>query len=490
MSNPWSRWVICIVSLSLLHTQAALAARDRAEDKVEVGAYVNDSCVIADEPFFVPVAADKDGSDQTAKFLPLLGIVIGKLAELFINHEIQASADRMKAGAARKDTHYAVSRHMNLYRADFQPAPSLSINAKLGCMTIVAARFKPEPADCRAEYLPKELAPQSMNLAQTEWKTTRTDDSIENQLRRANVCVVGKVHAVYEARFEFSKDGTAYRLEDAGYHIESLLTTRDLGASRTTLYTLKISDPSATDQQEVLSSAWVNIGTVSAGTHSSGGKGETAPWLRVPPMSVEARRSYEDKTRVHQEVIGEIEALQRALTRNQRLLASLDQRIVTASPDLADGLKQERTRIAVQNQAQGAELEARNAEYQDLPRTPLEFMPVTIEVAVTESESEKKARLALADIIGKNSGTVASAVGDAATGLLSKSVDVADIKTEADSADLASELGAARDLYFDALVDAQTRTTGSAREDSQHRLIAAKNTYNTLRRSHGLEPIK
>ena len=39
---------------------------------------------------------------------------------------------------------------------------------------------------------------------------------------------------------------------------------------------------------------------------------------------------------------------------------------------------------------QAAELDARKAEYQDLPLAPLEFMPVTIEVAVTETESEKK----------------------------------------------------------------------------------------------------
>ena len=136
------------------------------------------------------------------------------------------------------------------------------------------------------------------------------------------------------------------------------------------LYTLKISNPSATDQQEVLSSAWVNIGTVSAGSQSSGAKTEAAPWLRVPPLSIEARRSYDDKTKIHQEVMGEIEALNRAQTRSRRMLAGLDQRIAAAEPATADGLKQERTRIAVQVETQGAELDARNAEYQDLPRTP------------------------------------------------------------------------------------------------------------------------
>ncbi len=104
-----------------------------------------------------------------------------------------------------------------------------------------------------------------MDLPQKDWKTSRTDDSIENQLRRANVCVDGNARAVYEGRFEFSKDGTTYRLKSAGYRIDSLLTTQEKGASRTVLYTLKITQPGATDQQEALSSAWVDLGTVARG---------------------------------------------------------------------------------------------------------------------------------------------------------------------------------------------------------------------------------
>jgi hypothetical protein len=478
-------WVLCI---SLLRMQAAQAA-EAPHDKADVRAYVDDSCIIADEPYFLP--ATGNGADQsTQKFLPLIGLIVGKLAELFINHEIESSADRMKARAARKDTHYAVSKQMNLYRADFQPALTLRINAKLGCMTIVAASFKPDPADCTAQYLPKELSPGTRDLPQSEWKTSRTDDSIENQLRRANVCVNGNVKAVYEARFEFSKDGTAYRLKDAGYHIESLLTTSDKGASRITLYTLKISNPGATDQQEVLSSAWVNIGTVAAGAHSSGSKSDAAPWLRVPPMSIEARRIYDEKTKNHQEVMGQIDALKRAQTRNQRVLDSMDQRIAAAGPDTAAGMKQERARIAVQGQTQGAELDALTAEYQDLPRTPLEFMPVTIEVAVTETETEKKAQLAMAEIIGKNSDVVGSAVGNSATGILSRSLPARGAKADTDPADPGGELYSARALYYDALVAAKSSTSGDAGAQAQRNLEITKEQYNEVRRSQGLEQIK
>jgi hypothetical protein len=484
VSGVPSRLLTGALCLSLLRVQAQAAPAPH--ENVDVRAYVNDTCIVADEPFFLPLSGDQ----ATAKFLPLIGLIVGKLAELFINHELQASADRIKSGAARKDTRYAVTRQMNLYRAEFQPAPTLRINSKLGCMTIVAASFKPEPADCTAEYLPKELSRETRDLPQSEWKTSRTDDSIANQLRRANVCVNGNAKAVYEARFEFSADGTAYRLKDAGYRIESLLTTPDKGAARTTLYTLKISNPGATDQQEVLSSAWVNIGMVSAGSHASGAKGDAAPWLRVPPMSVEARRIYEDKTKAHQEVTGEIEALKRAQTRNQRILESMDQRIAAADAATAAGLRLERTRIAVQNQTQGAELDARNAEYLDLPRTPMEFMPVTIEVAVTESESEKKAQLAMADIIGKNSDVVGSAIGTSTTTLLSRSLPSRDIKTEPDSADPAHALEQARARYFDALIEVQSSASGGAGADSQRNLALMKERYNEARRSQGLEPLR
>ncbi|HEY2684420.1 MAG TPA: hypothetical protein VGI93_12970 [Steroidobacteraceae bacterium] len=476
-------WLCLGVLFGVFAAGNAFAFKDK--DPVVVHAYVNDACIIADEPFFLPVAAPKDGEvAETPKFLPLIGLVVGKLAELFINHEIQSSANRYKAGYARKDTRYAMSSQMNLYRADFDPAPSLNINARLGCMTIVAGNFKAETVDCTAAYIPKQLSPDSVGKPQDEWKTSRTDDSIENQLRRANICIEGKASAVYEARFEFSKDGTAYRLKDAGYRIDALLTTDKAGATRTGLYTLKISNPAATDQQEVLSSAWVNIGTVKAGARSAGKNDDSAPWLKVPPLSVEARRNYEQQTKIQQDTTAEIQALERSQVRNQRMLAGLDQRIESAPADLKDGLKQERTRVAVQNQSQGAELDARKAEYQDLPRKPLEFMPVSIEVAVTETESEKKAQVALAEMVGTNSDLVASAVGNAATGILSKSLKPEDLNQGG-----ADDLETARARYYDALVDARSPAPGNAARQAQLKLAAARDNYNVARESLGLERI-
>jgi len=482
MRNRSASPVVWLLALALLQTPVAQAA----PDKIDVHAYLNDSCIVADEPYYVPPGQKNgEGEEITPKFLPLIGVVIGKLVELFINHEVQAKAKQMKARADRKDTRYATITQMNLYRADLTGVPVVSINGKLGCMTVVAAHLKPDGTDCTAAYAPRQLDPSSMHLPQEQWKSTRTDDSVENQLRRADICVDGNAWAVYEARFEFSKDGTVYRLKDAGYRINSLLTTEDKHASRTALYTLKISQPSASDQLEVLSSAWVKLGTVSAGAKSAGSPDSAGPWLKVPPLSTEARRAYDEKTGPNQQLMGEIEALKRAMARNQRLIEELDRRRAEASADLVAGLKQERTKAAVQVQVQAAQLDVLNTEFRDLPHDPLEFMPVEIEVAVTETESEKKSQLALAQIVGDTGGAVASAVGGQVSDMISRSIKLADADAAPASAADTSELAHARAKYFDALVDVKTASNA----ESQGKLAAAKTRYNDARRSLGLDPL-
>jgi hypothetical protein len=484
MSPASTRALVCVLALSLLPLDGAYAG----SNDPDIRAYVNDSCIIADEPYLLPPPQPGDAADQTTtRFLPLLGLVVGKLTEMLINHMVSASSEHVRAGAKRKDTRYAASKEMNLYRAEFEPEPMVRLNAKLGCMTIVAAKFKPESTNCSADYVPKQLTRDTMKLPESQWKSSRTDDSIENQLRRANICVDGKARAVYEARFEFSEDGTAYRLKNAGYHIDSLLTTQDKGATRSAFYTLGISEPSTTEQRETLSTAWVRLGTVSAGAHAAASDSDSPPWLKVPALTTEARRAYEQKTNVHQQVMGEIDALKRALTRNQRELAGLDQRIATASGDVAAGLSQERTKVAVQIQTQQAELEATTAEYQDLPHAPLEFMPVTIEVAVTESESEKTAQMELASLIDITGGQLASAGSTASTALFSRSLDLTDHAAQPDPA---AELASTRDRYFDAMVAVKTGGAAAAGDEAQRNLADARMKYNDARRALGLELIE
>ena len=350
---------------------------------------------VADEPFYS--AEPVSGTSERA--LPLVGIVVGKLAELILRSVVKATAGKITAGAARKDTKYAAARETNLFRADLDPAPSLNLNARLGCMTIVAGKFMPDGTDCVSQYVPRTVDPASVSQPAAEWRSSRTDGSLENPLRRANVCMDGAPRSVYESRFEFSPDGTAYRLVDAGYHVNSLLTADGPKAARSVFYTLEISQPSRDAHNEVLSTAWVNLGMLKPGDRGAASQQKPSPWLRVPALSVEARRSYEEQTRVHQAVAAEIQALERAIVRNRRLLNGIEERTAVARAEVASGLQEQALKTEVQIQTLSAELDARRAEYADLPQAPLEFMPVSIEVGVTEKTSEKRALLALGQII-------------------------------------------------------------------------------------------
>ena len=163
-------------------------------------------------------------------------------------------------------------------------------------MTIVAGNFKPESIECTVRPDTQGVGPRKRRQQpQEEWKSTVPMISIENQLRRARFCIEGKARAVYEARFEFSKDGTAYRLRDAGFRIETLLTTENWRHPHHNLYLEDLSNPSATDQQEVLSSAWVNHRHLRLGRRPQRQADEEAPWLRVRPCP--SRRAEYSRTR-------------------------------------------------------------------------------------------------------------------------------------------------------------------------------------------------
>jgi len=225
---------------------------------------------------------------------------------------------------------------------------------------------------------------------------------------------------------------------------------------------------------------------IAAGAQSAGSKDDSQPWLAVPALTIEARRAYEEKTKAQQQVMGEIDALKRALTRNQRLLAGLDQRIADASGDVAAGLAQERTKVAVQIQTQQAEIEASNAGYQDLPHTPLEFMPVTIVVAVTETQSEKAALQVLAGVIDSNTALIASAGNTATSNLFTRELKLTDDSAKQNPV---AELELARANYFDALVEVKTAATAAPDGDASGNLALARARYNGARQALGLEPI-
>ncbi len=277
---------------------------------------------------------------------------------------------------------------------------------------------------CHDQYQPREPAAGFRGRPEHEWQATRADTTVANVLRRSNICVDGAPRAVYEARFEFSPDGTAWRLVDAGYRVDKLLTAPEARSERNVFYTLEVLQPSGNvTRGESLTMGLVSLGKLKAG--SAGEEGASnGPWLRVPPLNVEARRNYEQRTSLLQETWSEIGALERAVKRNDVVAAEVRQRRAAAKGDLAKGLAAEETRLAVQRVTLEAELGARRGEYAALPRQALEFMPVAIEVGLTETRSEQPRLMVLADVMKQSSGFIGSTAGGQLASV-TRSVDAA-----------------------------------------------------------------
>ncbi len=68
MNQTWVR-PLCVLVCAPLLAMPAMGAP--AAHEAEVRAFVDDSCIIADEPFIVPASTKPD--QGTAKFLPLIG---------------------------------------------------------------------------------------------------------------------------------------------------------------------------------------------------------------------------------------------------------------------------------------------------------------------------------------------------------------------------------------------------------------------------------
>jgi len=466
----------------------ASAAAHAAQEPVPLHAYLTASCIIADEPFYAPDSdAGKPGAPR-AKFLPLIGLVVGKLAEVFITREMESSASQIKVHAARKDTLYTVISPLNLYLADGSALPRLKLNPHLGCLTIVAAKLSPQGTDCTQAYLPKQV-PTAAKPAPTASAPAASapaagaaaageSGSVENSLRRANICVQGSAAAVYEARIELSDDATAFRLHSTGYQINSLLSTTQAKATRESFYAIKILPPAGPENTPALADAAVQLGTVRAGSHSDGA--EAGLWQRLPPPSADSQRAFDQRTHDAQDLSGQVEALQRSVARARRTIADLDERIPQQSGTVADQLKQERDKLMVQYQLQSAQLDGLNEELKVLPPISMQFMPIMAQVSVTEAESAKNEELALADIIGQSSGFIGGAVGDAVTADLTRSLK--------HSAPHTDELADLRGRYFDARLAYRSAAPGEAPALARQ-LTQAKSAYNKARMARGLEAL-
>ena len=371
---------------------------------IESRAYINDSCIIADEPFLLPETAD----DTSARMAPVFGVFAAKVANALISGIIQGASGGLNKRGARKDTEYVTANNVNLFTADLSGEPRIRINPQFGCATIVAGEVQPSAYDCTTEYIPREVSAEFLTRPQSEWVTSRTDNSVENILKRANVCIVGEVRSVFEARIVLSDDITAYRVDSAGFTLNRLLETNSKSAKRNLFYTMEVVEPSADGDGRVMTMALVDLGEVSAGDSSLGDIALSSDWLLVPQVPTLAREDFQTDTAVHQEVYGKIAALERVVARDSRYLAGIEERANSVEPEVRAALQEEMTTVQIRLVTSGSMLEALRGEYQDLPEIDAQYMPVTIRFGITETRSESKAMKQIAAAIEANSEMLAN----------------------------------------------------------------------------------
>jgi len=470
-----SRHLLSYCIIAVIASAAILT--DSHAANVKSRAFINSSCIIADEPFLVPETAD----DTSARMAPLLGYIVSKLANVLITSAIDSMAGEIGKRGGRKDTEYVTANNVNLYVADLSGEPQVRLNPEFRCATIVAGEFQPSTYDCTDEYVPREVSADSLNLPPSEWSTTRKDNSIENILKRANVCVVGEVGSVFEARIILSDDRTAYRVDSVGYQINSLFSTKRKSAKRSLFYTMEVVEPTADGSGRVLTMPLLDLGEVSAGVSSPGGTTVSSGWLLVPKISLHASQYFQSDTGLHQEVFGKIEALERSVTRDTRVLTGIEERAKDVSSDVGNALKNEIMKIEIRLIKSDSMLDALRGEYADLPVVVEKYMPVTIRFGITESRSARKSLQVISGILGKNSEMLAS-----------KATHMIGVERSMDAMPVESEIDIARAAYFDAKIALEIESPLSAADAERlhSELEEAKQSVNAALVAEGLAPIE
>lgn len=103
------------------------------------------------------------------------------------------------------------------------------------------------------------------------------------------------------------------------------------------------------------------------------------------------------------------EALQRTVTGHKRQLDSMRQRLGSASDSVKSAIQNELDSLELRILRSESMLDARRAEYGDLPRNAKNYMPVTLRFGVIESRSDKRALGTLSKYLKSNNARIMDA---------------------------------------------------------------------------------
>ena len=257
--------------------------------------------------------------------------------------------------------------------------------------------------------------------------------------------------------------------------VNAHLGTKSRKAKRTVIYTFDISEPATGSGPRTLAAVSVPVGVVTPGTEiedeSQLGRSE---WISVPDISANAARAYERDNALHKDLYAELQALERSVKRNQRVLEGMEARMSDASDDAQEKMKSRMANLEYRVLHMESMLDARRLEYDELPKPTRYYMPVTIGVGLIESRSERRALATLGAFLEDHRVEI---VDKAESMAFERSADLLD----SDSSTLSLEQ--ARERYYDAVIAVEEARSveDSDIEAAEDDLVMARNTYNELR---------
>lgn len=391
------RFSLLVMTMWLL----AFAYPVRAVDKVETRVFLNDSCIIADEPVVVA------GYD-TSKGLFSAGIV-ASVAQTIVGSVVRSFAGAIRSSGRGKNHVYEAEQDIYLYQADFAKSPNAELNTRLSCVTIVSGAFDGEDSDCTAEYNPATLTMGEASAAAID--ELRARRSAANALRRANVCLETEPHYVFESRMELAEDQSAFRMRSAGFEINRLHSARNDDDSRSLTSTFSFLEPSADGIGRVVANTWIKYGTVTSGVKVSPAEdSEKSGWTRLPVMSGSVRKAYLADSAPYRSLTKNMTELEIAILRAVREQSALLAQAELENESVAADLRRSAGRLDTEIATQTAKLNALRTELDEMSNFSRDYMLVKFRVSVTESRSEEAMKLWLAEMIETNSRSISRGV--------------------------------------------------------------------------------
>lgn len=372
-----------------------------ASDIVETRVFLNESCVIADEPVVVD-------DYEAGKGLFSAGIV-STVAQTMISSVVRSLAGGIRSSGRGKNHVYEAEQDIYLYQADFAKSPNAELNTQLACVTIVSGYFDGENDACAAEYKPATLSMSEASAgAINELRARR---SAANVLRRANICLKKEPHYVFETRMELADDRSAFRMNSVGYEISRLQSARSDTDSRSLTSTYSFLEPSANGTGRVVANTWLKYGKVSPGIKvSSVEDSKRSGWTRLPALSGSVGKAYLADSGPYRALEKKMKELETDILRGVREQSALFAQAELENEAVAADLRRTASRLDTQIATQTAKLNALRTELDEMPKFSRDYMLVKFRVSVTESRSEEAMKLWLAEMIEANSWSISRGV--------------------------------------------------------------------------------